>query len=79
MGQGKGYLAIFKGKKVTFQVVNYNEDLKVRFVDFGEDYKVKPSQYKSFSTVIKIKIVNYGEDVKLRKVDWAGDFEAYFA
>ena len=33
MPKGKGYLAIFKGKKVIFKVVNSYPDLTVQCVD----------------------------------------------
>ncbi len=79
MSFGKGYLATVKGKKVTFKVVNSFPDLKVQFVDFGADYKVKVSNSSSFSKeTIKIQVVTSCPDVKLQKVAYCGDFEAYF-
>lgn len=48
MGYGKGYLAMFKNKKVRFKVVNSFPDLKVQFVTSFPDYKVKISNSSSF-------------------------------
>ena len=79
MSLGKGYLATVKGKKITFKVVNYSPDLRVQFVNYSADYKVKVATSKSFSTeTIKIQVVDYSPDVKLQKVTYSGDFEAYF-
>ena len=50
----------------------------MKFVDYGEDYKVKASDYKSGNNIIKIKVVTYGEDVKLKRVSYSEDFQAYF-
>ncbi len=78
MGYGKGYLAQFKGKKVTFKVVNSFPDLKVQFVDSFGDYKVKIANNNSFSKeTIKIQVVTSFPDVKLQKVTSFDDFEAY--
>ena len=78
MPKGKGYLAIFKGKKVIFKVVNSYPDLKVQFVDNYGDYKVKISDSRSFAKeTIKIQIVTSHPDVKLQRVSSFGDFEAY--
>ena len=40
--------------KVKF--VEYGEDYKVKFVDYGEDYK--------------LKVVKFGEDFKAKEVDY---------
>ena len=78
MGYSKGYLAMFKGKKVVFKVVNSFPDLKVQFVSSFGDYKVKISESKSFATkTIKIQVVTSFPDVKLQKVNAFGDFEVY--
>lgn len=75
----KGYLAIFKGKKVRFRVVDRSPDLKVQFVNYGADYKVKVSNSRSFSDeVIKIQVVDRCPDVKLQRVTSFGDFDAFF-
>ncbi len=79
MSLNKGYLATLRGQKVTFRVVNYSPDLKVQFVNFGGDYKVKVSNSKvSRSETIKIQVVSSCPDVRLQKVTSGGDFEAYF-
>lgn len=78
MGYSKGYLAQFKGKKVTFKVVTSFPDLKVQFVDCFGDYKVKIASNSSFSKeTIKVQIVTSFPDVKLQRVNSFGDFEVY--
>lgn len=79
MSLSKGYLATFKGQKITFKVVNSNADLKVQFVDSWGDYKVQVAKNSSWSkSTIKIQVVTSNPDVKLQKVTSWGDFEAYF-
>ncbi len=74
----KKYLETCKGKTVIFKVVSYNPDLKVQFVDYGEDYRVKIMDRKyGAAEVIKIQVVDYNPDVKLRKVDYSEKFSAY--
>lgn len=78
MAYSKNYLAQFKGKKVTFKVVNSFPDLKVQFVDYFGDYKVKVTSSSSFSKeTIKVQIVTSFPDVKLQRVSSFGDFEVY--
>lgn len=79
MGLSKGYFATLKGKKVRFQVVSYNGDIKVQFVNSYPDFKVKVASSPSFATeTIRIQVVDHFPDVKLQKVTSFGDFEAYF-
>lgn len=74
----KGYLAIFKGKKVIFKIVKSNPDLKVQFVDRFPDYKVKILDRKSFcKEVIKIQVVDRLPDVKLQRVNSFADFDIF--
>ena len=78
MGYGKGYLAMFKGQKVVFKVVNSFPDLKVQFVDSFGDYKVKIADNRSFAKeTIKVQIVTSFPDVKLQRVSSFGDLEVY--
>ncbi len=78
MSYSKAYLATFKGKKVTFKIVNSSPDLKVKFVDYSADYRVRIADRRlPGSEIIKIQIVEYSPDVKLQKVKYSGDFEAY--
>ena len=73
-------LSKFKGKKITFRRDDSSPDIKVKFVDSFEDYKIKVSPDRSFisSEVIKYKEDNSFEDVKLKKVTSFEDFTVYF-
>lgn len=76
----KDDLSKLKGKKVTFKQDNSFPDIKVKFVDNWEDFKVKVSDNKTFisSEIIKYKEDNSFPDVKLKKVTNWEDFEIYF-
>ena len=79
MSLSKGYIATLKGKKVRFQVVSYNGDIKVQFVNSCPDFNVKVAPSPSCITeTIRIQVVDHSADVKLQKVTTSGDFEAYF-
>jgi len=54
--------------KIKF--VEYGEDYKVKFVKYGEDLKIKYVRYGE-DKVGKWKIVEYGEDYKVKDV-WYG-------
>ena len=77
----KAYLATPKGKQVVFKISKYSTGsncLKVKFVDYGEDYKIKIINNRSSSyEVIDVCVVTYGEDVKIKKVNYNQDFEVY--
>jgi len=59
--------------KIKF--VEYGEDYKVKFVDYGEDLKIKYVKYGE-SKIGKWKAVDYGEDYKLKVVKYGEDFKA---
>ena len=54
--------------KIKF--VEYGEDYKVKFVNYGED-KVGKWKVVEYGEDYKIKIVKYGEDYKVKDV-WYG-------
>ena len=58
--------------KIKF--VDYGEDYKVKFVDYGEDLKIKYVDYGEDSQG-KWKTVDYGEDFKIKIVDYGEDFK----
>lgn len=58
--------------KIKF--VDYGEDYKVKRVDYGEDVKIKWVDYGENSKG-KWKRVDYGEDFKLKWVDYGEDFK----
>lgn len=58
--------------KIKF--VDYGEDYKVKRVDYGEDVKIKWVDYGEDSKG-KWKRVDYGEDYKLKWVDYGEDFK----
>ena len=59
--------------KVKF--VEYGEDYKVKFVDYGEDIKFKYVSYGE-DKIGKWKAVDYWEDYKLKVVKYGEDFKA---
>ena len=58
--------------KVRF--VEYGEDYKVRFVSFGEDLKINYVDLLASSSG-QWKVVEYGEDYKIRIVNYGEDFK----
>ena len=58
--------------KIKF--VDYGQDYKVKFVDYGEDLKIKYVNYGE-KNVGKWKSVNYGEDYKIKVVSYGEDFK----
>ena len=77
MGYSKSDFKMLRGKTVTWQVVDYGEDARVKMVDYGEDVSFeKVSGWASSSTTIRIKVVDYGEDVRLKQVSYGGCFKA---
>jgi len=58
--------------KVKF--VDYGEDYKVKFVDYGEDLKIKYVDYGE-DKIGKWKAVDYGEKFKIKIVDYGEDFK----
>ena len=58
--------------KIKF--VDYGEDYKVKFVDYGEDLKIKYVDYGEDKQG-KWKVVDYGEDFKIKIVDYGEDFK----
>jgi len=58
--------------KIKF--VDFGEDYKVKFVDFGEDLNVKIVDFGE-KTVGKWKYVSFGEDFKVKIVDFGEDFK----
>ena len=58
--------------KVKF--VDYGEDYKVKFVDYGEDLKIKYVDYGE-DKVGCWKTVDYGEKFKLKIVDYGEDMK----
>ena len=58
--------------KIKF--VDYGEDYKVKFVDYGEDLKIKYVDYGE-DKVGKWKAVDYGEKFKIKVVDYGEDFK----
>lgn len=61
--------------KIKF--VDYGEDYKVKVVDYGEDLKVKYVDYGE-DQVGKWKVVDYGEKYKIKLVDYGEDFKVKF-
>ena len=59
--------------KIKF--VEYGEDYKVKFVNYGEDIKFKYVSYGE-DKIGKWKAVDYGEDYKLKVVKYGEDFKA---
>ena len=59
--------------KIKF--VEYGEDYKVKFVNYGEDLKIKYVKYGQ-DKIGKWKAVEYGEDYKLKVVKYGEDFKA---
>ena len=57
--------------KIKF--VEFGEDYKVRFVDYGESLKVKYVEYGEYSKG-NWKMVEFGEDYKLKIVSYGEDF-----
>lgn len=72
----KNYFRIFRGKKVTLEIVPRGGDIKVQFVDHFGDYKIKVSNndFNSCDT-IKVEVVDHFPDVKLEKTSFFEDFE----
>lgn len=60
----KADIKMLKGETVTFQIVDYGEDIKFEKASWGS------------SKTIKVKIVTYGEDIKIKQVNYSGDFKA---
>lgn len=58
--------------KIKF--VDYGEDYKVKFVDYGQDVKIKMVDYGENSKG-KWKEVDYGQKYKIKKVDYGEDFK----
>ena len=58
--------------KIKF--VDYGEDYKVKFVDYGEDLKIKYVDYGENSQG-KWKTVDYGEDFKIKIVKYGEDIK----
>ena len=58
--------------KIKF--VDYGEDYKVKKVDYGEDVKIKWVDYGEDNKG-KWKEVDYGEDFKIKWVDYGEDFK----
>ena len=59
-----------KGK---IKFVDYGEDYKVKRVSFGEDLKVRYVDYLAVSSG-QWQVVDYGEDYKLKIVNFGEDF-----
>ena len=58
--------------KIKF--VDYGEDYKVKFVDYGEDLRIKYVSYGE-NSVGKWKVVEYGEDYKVKIVDYGENYK----
>lgn len=58
--------------KIKF--VDYGQDYKVKLVDYGEDVKIKYVDY-SEQQKGRWKKVDYGEDYKIKIVDYGEDFK----
>lgn len=58
--------------KIKF--VDYGEDYKVKFVDYGEDLKIKYVEYGEDKEGLW-KTVDYGEDYKIKIVDYGEDIK----
>jgi len=58
--------------KIKF--VDYGEDYKVNFVNYGEDLKIKYVSYLADSPG-EWQMVEYGEDYKIKIVDYGEDFK----
>jgi hypothetical protein len=61
--------------KIKF--VDYGEDYKVKEVDYGEDVKIKMVDYGEDNRG-KWKKVDYGEDFKIKMVDYGEDFKVKY-
>lgn len=50
----KADIKMLKGKRVTFKIVDYGEDIKAKMVDYGEDVKLREVSYGAdFEAIIK--------------------------
>lgn len=58
--------------KIKF--VDYGEDYKVKFVDYGEDLKIKYVDYGEDKEG-RWRVVDYGEKYKIKIVDYGEDFK----
>jgi len=58
--------------KIKF--VDYGEDYKVEFVSYGENLKIKYVDYFADSPG-EWEIVDYGEDYKIKVVDYGEDYK----
>ena len=58
----------------AIKFVDFGEDYKIRFVALDEDYRVKYVDI-NFRETGKWKIVDYGEDFKVKIVDYGEDFK----
>ena len=58
--------------KIKF--VEYGEDYKVKFVKYGEDLRIKYVSYGE-DKVGKWKVVEYGEDYKIKIVEYGEDYK----
>ena len=47
----KADIKMLKGKTVTFQIVDYGEDIKAKMVNYGEDVKFEKASYGSSKTI----------------------------
>jgi len=70
-GETTGNTACEVYGKIKF--VDYGEDYKVKKVDYGEDVKIKWVDYGEDDKG-KWKEVDYGEDHKIKWVDYGEDF-----
>ena len=50
----KADIKMLKGKRVTFKIVDYGEDIKAKMVNYGEDVKLREVSYGAdFEAIIK--------------------------
>lgn len=57
--------------------VDYGEDYKVKFVDYGQDVKIKMVDYGEDKKG-RWKEVDYGQKYKIKVVDYGEDFKVKF-
>lgn len=58
----KAELKLYKNKCITFNIV-----------DFGEDMKLEKTSYGCAAKEFKVKMVDYGEDIKIKLTNSFGE------
>jgi hypothetical protein len=69
IGLGQNFCNVYG----SIKFVDFGEDYKVKFVDFGEDIKIKYVNFGANKSG-QWRIVNFGENYKLKQVAFGEDF-----